>query len=39
MVIIEGSETLPKAYKILKEEDFKLEKFWIEILYPQIMFL
>jgi hypothetical protein len=27
MVIIEESETLPKAYKILKEESYKLRKF------------
>jgi FkbM family methyltransferase len=27
MVIIEESETLPKAYRILKEESFKLRKF------------
>jgi FkbM family methyltransferase len=27
MVIIERSESLPKAYKILKEESFKLRKF------------
>jgi len=27
MVIIEKSESFPKAYRILKEENFKLRKF------------